>query len=52
VYGKNQELTTELFSSSERPGMVRRRRSTATRLRDSEIVGVDWELSSSIRLTG
>jgi hypothetical protein len=33
------------------PEMVENRRSTATGLRNTELIGVDWELSSSIGLT-
>jgi hypothetical protein len=36
---------------SGRPEMVENRRSTATGLRYAELVGVDWELPSSIGLT-
>jgi hypothetical protein len=51
MHGKVQELTTELKSSSEKPEMVWRRRSTAAGLQHAELVGVDWELPSSIDLT-
>jgi hypothetical protein len=36
---------------SGRPEMVENRRSTSTGLRNTELVGVDWELSSSIGMT-
>jgi hypothetical protein len=41
MHGKDQELTTELWSSSARPELVRRRRSTVTRLRDAELAEDD-----------
>jgi hypothetical protein len=44
MHGKDQELTTELWSSPARPEMVRRRRSTVTHLRYTELAGADWRL--------
>jgi hypothetical protein len=44
MHGKDQELTTELWSSPVRPEMVRRRRLTVTHLWYTELAGADWRL--------
>jgi hypothetical protein len=44
MHGKDQELTTELWSSSVRPEVVRRMRSTAAELQDAEPSDADWRL--------